>query len=345
MLCRFLFSAFCLLLLLAPAIAQQNQREDSTETETELTYQPPLVPIELSVNSEGEAAIKLAPKCVTPLGTFGVGKGVSAVSKDNNTYIVFRAPNKESVYCIGTHGKLRLRPEGKPTIVIEHDREHANTIIVDIDASHGTVKAEFIPDNSSEFLAEMPETRVLTSFYLAKNGDVFNGPSNCKTSDRRHIQIRQADIYDVIFCDFDGKSQFGIGEGLLAVTCKGKDAKTTTVFSGVPKDSMMAARWMCYSQKQILKKQSKIIKRVHSYNDVMHVFDDGSFFNGVAYTPATAIKSFDLDTSSLFGASINVQCTDDWHLGKKTSLGFYSDKAAKAFYQEMKKLHDSGGGK
>ena len=111
---------------------------------------------------------------------------------------------------VGTHGKLRLRPEGKPTIVIEHDREHANTIIVDIDASHGTVKAEFIPDNSSEFLAEMPETRVLTSFYLAKNGDVFNGPSNCKTSDRRHIQIRQADIYDVIFCDFDGKSQFGL---------------------------------------------------------------------------------------------------------------------------------------
>ena len=77
----------------------------------------------------------------------------------------------------------------------------------------------------------------------------------------------------------------------------------------------------------------------------MHVFDDGSFFNGVAYTPASVIKSFDLDTSSYFGASINIRCKDGWHLGKESSLGFYSDKAAKAFYQKMQKLHDSGGGK
>ena len=82
----------CLLLLFSPTVAQQNQRNGSTKTEAELTYQPPLVPIELSVNSNGEAAIKLAPKCVTPLGTFGAGKGVSAVSTDNNTYIVFRTP-------------------------------------------------------------------------------------------------------------------------------------------------------------------------------------------------------------------------------------------------------------
>ena len=93
---------------------------------------------------------------------------------------------------------------------------------------------------------------------------------------------------------------------------------------------------MCYCQKQILKKQSKIIKRVHSYNDVMHVFDDGSFFNGVAYTPASVIKSFDLDTSSYFGASINIQCKNDWHLGKTMSLGFYSDDAATKFHKKMK---------
>ena len=92
MFCKILFSGFCLLLLLGATVAQQNQRNGSTKTEAELTYQPPLVPIELSVNSNGEAAIKLAPKCVTPLGTFGAGKGVSAVSTDNNTYIVFRTP-------------------------------------------------------------------------------------------------------------------------------------------------------------------------------------------------------------------------------------------------------------
>ena len=198
------------------------------------------------------------------------------------------------------------------------------------------MKAEFIPDNSSEFLAELPESRVFNSVYLAKNGNVFNGPSNCKKSDRRHIQIHQKDIYEIIFCDFAGKSQLGIGEGLLAVVFKGKDGETTAVHYGVPKDSVIAARWMCYCQKQNLKKQSKIIKRVHSYNDVMHVFDDGSFFNGVAYTPASVIKSFDLDTSSYFGASINIQCKNDWHLGKTMSLGFYSDDAATKFHKKMK---------
>ena len=106
MLYRFLFSLICFLQLFTPAVAQQRQRDDSVQNESELTYQPPLVPIELSVNSKGKAAIKLAPKCVTPLGTFGAGEGISAVSKTTTLTSSFELQAKNAFLVSGPMGNF-----------------------------------------------------------------------------------------------------------------------------------------------------------------------------------------------------------------------------------------------
>ena len=71
----------------------------------------------------------------------------------------------------------------------------------------------------------------------------------------------------------------------------------------------------------------------------------GTLLNSILYIPKNKIKSFELDTSSYFGANINLNFSKDFWLGEKHSLGFFSDDSATTFYEEMKKLHDSDDGK
>ncbi len=321
------------------AVAQEKAESQKTLRTTELTYKPPILPIELAINSRGEPSIKFSPECSTPIGTFGIGGGVAAVNNDGNTYLIFRAAKKEAVYCVGTQGKLRIHADGIHTIDISQHEKYSNTLIIDISTLEGTIEAEFIPDSTSDFLAAVPEKKVFSSVYLEKGGDILSGPSNCTTGNQFHMRFKQENIQRIIFCDFDGKSIYGIGDGLLVVVAKSEEGKIVPVQFGIPKNSIMATRWFCYCFKHALAREPSIVMRVHDHNDIRMLFDDGSLFNGVIYYPKSAIRNIELDTSSYFGANINITCIQEFFWGESSPLGFFSDAPAETFYEKMKKFY------
>ena len=302
---------------------------------TELTYRPPLIPLELAIDSSGTPSVKFSPEVATPLGTFGVGHGSSSIEANQDFYIVFRTKKRESVYCVGTHGKLRLHADGKHQIEISRHKRFANTLVVDISSVRGTVKAEFVPDAESNFLAEVPESAVLSSLYLEKTGDVLSGPRKSKKAGRFHIRFKKKDIRSVTLADFNGKS-VPLGGALLVLTCVNNKGETAPVAVPIPKSSIMAAKWFCFCHKQSVRKPTSVVKRVYDHDELFMLFDDGSVYTALYFLPASCIGSVDIDTSSYFGGVVNVSCKNNFYLGDKAKLSFWSDKETRDFYEELK---------
>ena len=328
----------------ATAKSSRDQEAGFATGQASLTFKPPVLPIRFSLNTKGEPTVEFSPECASPLGTFGVDAGVSAVNDDNNMYLIFRSEKQESVFCVGTQGHVRLHTDGKHVIDISRHRSHKNTQIVDITSLKGTVTAEFVPDSSTEFLAAVPEQRPWTSAYLGKNGDFVSGPSNNLKANQFHMRIEKSKIQEIVFCEF-GKSQYGIGSGILVVVGKSDEGKLVSAHFGIPKDSIMAARWLCYCHQHSINKAASVVLKVHEHNDICMLFDDGSIFNGIYYIPKSLINSIELDTSSSFGANIHIHCDKTFHWGKTTKLPFWSDASAKTFFEKMRVYHSNATGK
>jgi len=82
-------------------------------------YKPPFVPIEFSINTEGEISVSIVGELVTPLGTFSVegAKTVGLSQPDDATLVVIREPvggaQRDHAYRINTNQELHVELDGK----------------------------------------------------------------------------------------------------------------------------------------------------------------------------------------------------------------------------------------
>lgn len=71
------------------------------EADVELGYQPPIVPVRISVNSHGRVSAGFSSKVVTPIGTFDIGGSVSVNAlrnKYSNKVLIVRVDDTATVY-------------------------------------------------------------------------------------------------------------------------------------------------------------------------------------------------------------------------------------------------------
>ena len=108
--------------------------------EAEIGYQPPIVPVRVSINTNGELKIGLSGQVVTSIGTFDIGGDVNVASlldRYEQKVLIVRVDGEASVYELEEgkefdvtfddknrlYRKVALKHEGNGDIVLELERE------------------------------------------------------------------------------------------------------------------------------------------------------------------------------------------------------------------------------
>ncbi|MCL4824375.1 MAG: hypothetical protein KJZ57_09175, partial [Anaerolineales bacterium] len=73
------------------------------QPEAEIGFQPPIVPVRVSINSSGELKVGFSGQIVTPIGTFDVGGGATIWSmrkQYDQKVLIVRVDDKAVVYAL-----------------------------------------------------------------------------------------------------------------------------------------------------------------------------------------------------------------------------------------------------
>lgn len=125
------------------------------EPEVEFGYQPPIVPIRVSINSNGELKVGFSGQVVTPIGTFDV-EGGSAISLIRDRYdqgiLVVRVDNEAVVYRLEEGKEFKVTFDDNNTLYKKVDLKYESDgdIILELESgSPSIVYYTAVPDNAS----------------------------------------------------------------------------------------------------------------------------------------------------------------------------------------------------
>lgn len=185
--------------------------------------------------------------------------GASLASLDyGSTYFLVRGHGAEELYCIGRAGRLRLQTKGDHRIELSNLRGYSNVIVIDIRSSAGTIKLDFVPDDTVDYLARIPGP--IYDLLLRKDGSIqfFN------------TEIARQSIEKVVFADVPSNRRMAVSviysEGGVTtsreVICDGQDR--------------IAALWLreCLRVLKIGRIESP--RLLGAFNDKHFAFADGS---------------------------------------------------------------------
>ena len=111
--------------------------------EAEVGYQPPLVPVKISVNTNGDIKVKLSGSYATPVGTFFVGGGVTVASlreEYTNRVLLIRVDDEALVYEL---------EDGKKFDVVFEDENTLYKKVAFIHEANGDIVLELVTVNGS----------------------------------------------------------------------------------------------------------------------------------------------------------------------------------------------------
>lgn len=122
------------------------------EADVEVGYQPPIVPVRISVNSHGRVSAGFSSKVVTPIGTFDIGGGVSVNALRNDysdNVLIVRVDNTATVYELedGKHFNVTFDDSNTLYKEVSLDYETNGDIILELVSVSGNAPSS---DNSLE---------------------------------------------------------------------------------------------------------------------------------------------------------------------------------------------------
>jgi len=148
----------------------------------EFGYQPPLVPVRISVNSRGEVSASASYTWVTPLGTFDIGGGVSVNTlrnKFSSNVLIVRVDNQATVY------ELK---EGAHFEITFDDR---NTLYKKV-AFHKEPNGDFILELERAVSAEdqnQPGSASSSSNPASTNTKPSSSPDSCPGAPKQRLKV------------------------------------------------------------------------------------------------------------------------------------------------------------
>lgn len=105
----------------------------------DISYEPPVIPIEISLNQRGEVQIRASAGVVTPLGKISVGAQIPI--RPDKVFLVIRNSNQSSsdeVYHIPKGSTVKVKIEGEVKQVIDS----SGNVIIDIVSGNITISPE-----------------------------------------------------------------------------------------------------------------------------------------------------------------------------------------------------------
>ena len=112
------------------------------EAEIEVGYQPPVIPVRISINSRGEVNASASYEWVTPIGVFDVGGGVSvnAIRNDySSNILIVRVDDKASVYELKEGARFDVSFDDSNTLYkkVAFHKEPNGDIILELESVRG----------------------------------------------------------------------------------------------------------------------------------------------------------------------------------------------------------------
>ncbi|MBV6467009.1 MAG: hypothetical protein PGMFKBFP_02341 [Anaerolineales bacterium] len=97
------------------------------QPEAEIGFQPPIVPVRVSINSSGELKVGFSGQIVTPIGTFDVGGGATIWSmrkQYDQKVLIVRVDDKAVVYALEEEKEFKVTFDDGNTLYKKVDLKH-----------------------------------------------------------------------------------------------------------------------------------------------------------------------------------------------------------------------------
>lgn len=112
------------------------------QADIEIGYQPPYVPVRISVNSRGEVNAEASYEWVTTIGTFDIGGGVSVKtlrSNYPNNVLIVRVDNEATVYELKEGAQFDIAFDDSNTLYkkVAFHKESGGDIILELESVQG----------------------------------------------------------------------------------------------------------------------------------------------------------------------------------------------------------------
>jgi hypothetical protein len=227
-----------------------------------VSFQPLIIPITISVDENGKPSLSGSASIVTPVGVISFSGSASAPHiEPANTYFDVRMNGGEKIYWIGKRGKLRLQTEGEHDIELSNYSDYANVIVVDVKSKRGSVKLEFVPDDTTDDLARIHYGT--TDLALYKQGALVIDAV-------LDTVIPKSMINKVLFADMSGDDRMVVS---VDYTSGGKRYSEFWICDGTQR---VEALWMRECLRRLNIAKTKDIGVTDKFTDRFFVFDDGS---------------------------------------------------------------------
>lgn len=258
-----------------------------TETQGSVYYQPPILPIQFAIDTNGRLSVTASGVFVTPLGTFGVGGGISAVpGSRHNTCFIVRRRGRESVYCIGTNGKLRLTTIGTSVVDISGYPGRPNVYLIDVLKERGHFSVRFVPSPGTNELARI-RMGIFDHFFLRRDGAIVLDQSRDTVFTRE--SIRRAALYetDTVFSSY------------FVIASNGPNGAYRYLRWPLGKQSSLEARWLLQAFASLAPGTTRYERPVERFGGIggikIALYADGSIFNGLNLFYGAHIAGLHLD--------------------------------------------------
>ena len=233
------------LFLQLASVSSQSQELRPTGS---LTYKPPIIPLIFSLNDNGRVSVRVSDQIDTLIGTFGVGAGVQDIESKDNTYFIIRHLGRDSIYCIGKSGKIRLRTKGESVVEITMLSGYQNVYILNINRLSGDFKAEFIPDSDSKELARI-KLSIFEHIVLTTKGDIVSDQYSDTT-------FPLGDIDELILAEY--------GDGNYRLTLYEKSGRWQRW--DIPKSDWPAVAWLGFCLQKIAPSKYREITMIKKFD-------------------------------------------------------------------------------
>jgi hypothetical protein len=224
------------------------------------SWKPPVIPIELSYDSETGFDMQCTGEVITPLGTFS-GSLRKVDLDDRATYFLVTNGSQEDLFCIGEHGGLELLTEGENRITVSNVSGYRNVIRIDCESISGKVSLTFKPDDTKPELARIR----LRRYHIVLNADgsvLFDG-----LLDRR---VKKRDVQEVVWSDFPSQRNL-----VFSLIYKDDGTKTFTSIACENQSRIEALWWIaCFRHNNGKAVEELTLDR--NFGECLYLFECGS---------------------------------------------------------------------
>lgn len=304
-----------LLSAILAALGAHPARAQRIQAEAGAYYQPPILPIQFNIDSSGRLSISASGVFVTPFGTFGVGGGIAAVPRArNNVCFIVRRRGQESVYCIGTNGKLRLTTVGTSIVDISGYPGRPNVYLIDVLKERGQFSVHFVPSPGANELARI-RLSLLEHVYLRRDGAIVLDGAGDIVYPRR--AVRRAALYET------GRGPYF--EAIFVIVSVGPKGEYRYHRWPISKENVIETRWLLQMLATVAPgtaRYERPVQRFGPHAVKVALFPDGSIFDGLQLYYGGHIAGLQLNRYD--PANVELQIKPQFALAEAKTFGMHA---------------------